>query len=62
MEIERMLYRRYKTSYADCETVVGSKALTENQVAEKARLENWWMRYHKADAETRRLMACGAIV
>lgn len=23
MEIERMLYRRYKTSYADCETVVG---------------------------------------
>lgn len=37
------------------------KALTENQAAEKARLENWWMRYHKADAETRRLMACGAI-
>lgn len=24
MEIERMLYRRYKTSYADCETVLGS--------------------------------------
>lgn len=24
MEIERMLYRRYKTSYADCETVAGS--------------------------------------
>lgn len=38
------------------------KALTEKQAAEKARLENWWMRYHEADAETRRLMACGAIV
>ena len=38
------------------------KALTEKQAAEKARLENWWIRYHNADAETRRLMACGAIV
>lgn len=24
MKQERMLYRRYKTSYADCETVLGS--------------------------------------
>ena len=34
----------------------------KQQTAEKARLENWWRRYHEADAETRRLMACGAIV
>ena len=26
-----------------------------------ARLEDWWQRYHVADEETRRLMACGAI-
>ena len=38
------------------------KALTEKQAVEKARLENWWIHYHNADAETRRLMACGAIV
>lgn len=25
------------------------------------RLEDWWQRYHVADDETRRLMACGAI-
>lgn len=28
---------------------------------ESARIENWWQRYHAADEETRRLMACGAI-
>lgn len=28
---------------------------------ESARLEDWWQRYHVADEETRRLMACGAI-
>ena len=26
-----------------------------------ARVEAWWQRYHDADEETRRLMACGAI-
>lgn len=26
-----------------------------------ARIEDWWQRYHVADEETRRLMACGAI-
>lgn len=25
------------------------------------RVNEWWERYHVADAETRRLMACGAI-
>lgn len=29
---------------------------------ERARVEDWWQRYHVADDETRRLMACGAIV
>lgn len=28
---------------------------------ESARIEDWWQRYHVADEETRRLMACGAI-
>lgn len=28
---------------------------------EMARVEDWWQRYHVADTETRRLMACGAI-
>lgn len=28
---------------------------------ESARIEDWWQRYHAADEETRRLMACGAI-
>lgn len=28
---------------------------------ETGRVEDWWNRYHVADAETRRLMACGAI-
>ena len=35
--------------------------LTEKMDAEKAYLNDWWTRYHYADAETRRLMACGAI-
>lgn len=29
--------------------------------AEQERLENWWHRYHSADTETRRLMACGVL-
>ena len=29
--------------------------------AENDKLENWWQRYHAANDETRRLMACGAI-
>lgn len=29
--------------------------------AEQDKVEKWWQRYHIADAETRRLMACGAI-
>lgn len=35
--------------------------LQKQQREDPARLENWWQRYHDADAETRRLMACGAI-
>ena len=31
------------------------------QEKERKRLEDWWLRYHLADAETRRLMACGEI-
>ena len=30
------------------------------QDAERA--EEWWQRYHDADPETRKLMACGAII
>lgn len=28
---------------------------------DQERLDDWWRRYHAADEETRRLMACGAI-
>lgn len=28
---------------------------------ERDKLEDWWRRYHNADEEIRRLMACGAI-
>lgn len=35
--------------------------LKSAQEAEQRKVENWWQRYHNADAETRRLMACGAI-
>jgi hypothetical protein len=31
------------------------------QKEDQQRLEDWWTRYHFADKETRRLMACGAI-
>ena len=31
------------------------------QEKERNRLEDWWLRYHLADADTRRLMACGEI-
>ena len=35
--------------------------LERQRSEELARVEAWWQRYHVADAETRRLMACGAI-
>lgn len=35
--------------------------LDKELLAEKNRLEDWWQRYHVADEETRRLMACGAL-
>ncbi len=28
---------------------------------EQARLDDWWLRYHSADTQTKRLMACGAL-
>lgn len=40
-----------------------AKAEYEARVKEEqARLEDWWQRYHSADIETRRLMACGTIL
>ena len=45
-------------------TIMGAKEKVklDNLLAEeKARNEDWWQRYHKADDEIRRLMACGAI-
>lgn len=33
----------------------------KEQEKERRRVEEWWMRYHLADTETRRLMACGEI-
>lgn len=33
----------------------------EKEREKQAYLDDWWMRYHLADAETKRLMACGAI-
>lgn len=33
-------------------------AQKENEEQQRA-LDNWWRRYHRADSETRRLMACG---
>jgi len=38
-----------------------AERLNAASAAEQARLDAWWMRYHNGDAETRRLMACGAI-
>jgi hypothetical protein len=35
--------------------------LERQRKAESDRLEDWWLRYHLADVETRRLMACGEI-
>lgn len=37
------------------------KQFESEQMKEQARVEDWWMRYHVADKETRRLMACGEI-
>lgn len=37
------------------------KGLKAAQKEEQCKIENWWKRYHNADAETQRLMACGAI-
>lgn len=33
----------------------------EEAKREQDRVEDWWQRYHAADTDTRRLMACGAI-
>ena len=33
----------------------------EKRREKQAYLDDWWMRYHLADTETKRLMACGAI-
>lgn len=35
--------------------------LVEKQAEEMFRVNDWWIRYHNADENTRRLMACGAI-
>ncbi len=35
--------------------------LERQSTAEMAAVEDWWQRYHAADEETRRLMACGAL-
>lgn len=37
------------------------REMKQKQEEERNRLEDWWQRYHIADSETRRLMACGAI-
>lgn len=37
------------------------REMKRKQEDERNRLEDWWQRYHIADSETRRLMACGAI-
>jgi hypothetical protein len=36
-------------------------ALYSAMAEEAARVEDWWARYHAADAETRRLMASGTV-
>lgn len=42
--------------------VADEKAKLDKQLAEEwNRVEDWWQRYHTADEETRRLMACGTI-
>ena len=38
-----------------------AEELAEKLRKEQARIEDWWQRYHVADEETRRRMACGAI-
>ena len=37
------------------------KGFEREQKKEQKRIEDWWIRYHFADEETRRLMACGEI-
>ena len=37
------------------------EAFEREQERELKKVEDWWIRYHFADAETRRLMACGEI-
>lgn len=51
---------------ADGHTVYAMDATAHDELMQKVREANrrvneWWERYHVADAETRRLMACGAI-
>ena len=38
-----------------------AEKLRTESTAEQNRSNNWWNRYHIADMETRKLMACGAI-
>ena len=50
--------------FEGCVYVMETKDYTEytSKMDEKmAQIEDWWQRYHVADEETRRLMACGAI-
>lgn len=51
-QFEGWLYLMDSADYADL-----MASLTDEQV----RVEAWWQRYHSADPETRRLMACGRI-
>ena len=51
-EFEGYVYLMYEADW--CE-------MQRKQEDERARLEDWWQRYHVADPGTKSLMACGAI-
>lgn len=56
----------YNGSHLYCKAVyvMDSVAIAPYESAEDKKIEranNWWIRYHNADEETRRLMSCGAI-
>ena len=42
-------------------TAEESDRLKTEMAAESKTLNDWWERYHIADAETKRLMACGSV-
>jgi len=42
-------------------TAVDAQILRTESNKEMNRVNSWWNRYHIADTETRKLMACGAI-